>query len=47
MQISKASNLIQEDGVPSFYIACIAKMAETIEITVADKEKVKKMSKTK
>jgi len=45
-QIAKAGTLIAEDGVPSFYIACIAKLAETVEQTAADKDKVKKMSKT-
>ena len=43
---TKAGNLIAEDGVPTFYISCIVKMAETVEVTAADKEKVKKMSKT-
>jgi translation initiation factor 3 subunit C len=45
-QLTKAAALVAEEGVPTYYIACIVKIAELVEQTAADKEKVKKMSKT-
>ena len=39
-QISKASNLISESGVPKFYISIIAKLAQVVEETTKDKDKV-------
>merc|ERR1711939_1081027 len=40
-QLAKAQAMVAEEGVPAYYIACMVKLAE-----VADKEKVKKFSKT-
>lgn len=45
-QLNKAAALVAEEGVPTYYVACIAKIAELVEQTAADKDRVKKMSKT-
>jgi translation initiation factor 3 subunit C len=36
-QIAKAQQLIATEGVPSFYIAAMAKLADLVENTVKDK----------
>ena len=36
-QIAKAQQLIATEGIPSFYIAAMAKLADLVESTVKDK----------
>ncbi|KAJ1478147.1 eukaryotic translation initiation factor 3 subunit 8 N-terminus-domain-containing protein [Baffinella frigidus] len=45
-QMQKAQALINQNGVPMFYISAMVKLADLVENTMKDKEKVKKMSKT-
>ncbi|KAI8910448.1 eukaryotic translation initiation factor 3 subunit 8 N-terminus-domain-containing protein [Gorgonomyces haynaldii] len=44
--VQKASHLIQEDGVPRFFVRLLVQLEDELASVVADKESVKKMNAT-